>query len=241
GRAAVHRRLAGRAFRALPPLLLPQLRLQPGLRGRRIHQAAAAHRAPGAELARGAPGGGRRRAHAPGRALADRWLALLLPGHAVARHRFPAPARRVLPPRGLAQPGAGALLAAHHHRDDFGGVPDVHPHARRAGWRCPLPGLRRSAPGTRVMFSRRTPDELAANRLAAAIARRRASGQEIVDLTTANPTEVGIEYPVAELGAALAAVAGQPYRPDPRGLVEARGVVADTFAARGVAIDPEQI
>jgi len=91
------------------------------------------------------------------------------------------------------------------------------------------------------MFSRRTPDELAANRLAAAIARRRAAGQEIVDLTTANPTEVGIEYPVVELGAALAAVAGQPYRPDPRGLVEARGVVADTFAARGVAIDPEQI
>ncbi len=91
------------------------------------------------------------------------------------------------------------------------------------------------------MFSRRTPDELAANRLALAIARRRAAGEGIIDLTTSNPTEVGIPYPAAELGAALAAVAGQPYRPDPRGLVEARGVVADTFAARGVAIDPEQI
>jgi aspartate/methionine/tyrosine aminotransferase len=91
------------------------------------------------------------------------------------------------------------------------------------------------------MFSRRTPDELAANRLALAIARRRAAGEEILDLTTSNPTEIGIPYPAAELGAALAAVAGQPYRPDPRGLVEARGVVADTFAARGVAIDPEQI
>lgn len=91
------------------------------------------------------------------------------------------------------------------------------------------------------MFSRRTPDELGANRLAEAIARRRAAGQEIIDLTTSNPTEVGIAYPAPELGAALAAVAGQPYRPDPRGLVEARGAVADTFAARGVALDPEQI
>jgi len=92
-----------------------------------------------------------------------------------------------------------------------------------------------------MMFSRRTPDELSANRLAVAIARRRAAGEEILDLTSSNPTEVGIPYPAAELGAALAAVAGQPYRPDPRGLVEARGAVADRFAARGVAIDPEQI
>jgi hypothetical protein len=67
----------GRPIRPLPPLLLPQLRLQPCLRGRRVHEAAAARRADRAELARRAAGGGGRRAHAPGRAPADRRLALL--------------------------------------------------------------------------------------------------------------------------------------------------------------------
>jgi alanine-synthesizing transaminase len=93
------------------------------------------------------------------------------------------------------------------------------------------------------MFSRRAPgdDELAENRLAAAIERRRAAGGELIDLTSSNPTAVGIEYPREALAAALAAGAGQPYAPDPRGLAAARRAVADLYARRGAPIDPERI
>jgi aspartate/methionine/tyrosine aminotransferase len=91
------------------------------------------------------------------------------------------------------------------------------------------------------MFSQRTPDELAANRLAEAIEGRRAAGLEIIDLTSSNPTEVDIEYPTEALAAALAESAGAPYRPDPRGLLVARQAVAAVFAARGAEAPPEQI
>jgi alanine-synthesizing transaminase len=92
-----------------------------------------------------------------------------------------------------------------------------------------------------MMFSRRTPEELAVNRLAAAVERRRAAGGGLIDLTCSNPTEVGIEYPAAALGEALAAAAGEPYRPDPRGLVSARRAVAALFSARGAEPAPEHI
>ena len=93
------------------------------------------------------------------------------------------------------------------------------------------------------MFSRRAPgdDELAGNRLAAAIERRRAAGGALIDLTSSNPTAVGIEYPLDALGAALAAGAGLPYAPDPRGLATARRAVADLYAGRGAALGPERI
>ncbi len=93
------------------------------------------------------------------------------------------------------------------------------------------------------MFSRRAPgdDELAANRLAAAVERRRAAGGEVVDLTASNPTEVGLAYPTAALAEALAAGAAEPYRPDPRGLPAARRAVAGLFAARGAAPAPEHL
>jgi len=93
------------------------------------------------------------------------------------------------------------------------------------------------------MFSRRTPgdDELSINRLAAAVERRRAAGDAIIDLTSSNPTEVGLDYPTDALAAALAAGAGEPYRPDPRGLLSARRAVAALFAARGARPAPEHI
>ena len=93
------------------------------------------------------------------------------------------------------------------------------------------------------MFSRRAPgdEELAANRLSAAVEARRAAGGALVDLTSANPTEVGIEYPREALAAALAAGAAEPYRPDPRGLPAARRAVADLYARRGAPLGPEQL
>lgn len=93
------------------------------------------------------------------------------------------------------------------------------------------------------MFSRRAPgdDELGPNRLATAIERRRAAGAKLVDLTVSNPTEVGLEVPTGELAAALAAGAGEAYRPDPRGLLSARRAVAAVYAARGADVAPEHL
>lgn len=93
------------------------------------------------------------------------------------------------------------------------------------------------------MFSRRTPGgaDLAANRLTEAALRRRAAGAGLIDLTASNPTEAGIEYPVAALAEALAVAAREPYRPDPRGLLSARRAVAALFAARGAAVAPDHV
>ena len=93
------------------------------------------------------------------------------------------------------------------------------------------------------MFSRRAPGdgELAPNRLAEAVERRRAAGGAIIDLTASNPTAVGLAYPTAALAAALAAGAAEPYRPDPRGLRSARQAVAGILVARGAALAPEQV
>jgi alanine-synthesizing transaminase len=82
-----------------------------------------------------------------------------------------------------------------------------------------------------VSFSSRTPGQLAPNRLATAVAARRAAGLPLLDLTCSNPTEVGLDYPTAELAAALAAGAAAPYRPDPRGLESARVELAGRLGA----------
>ena len=51
--------------------------------------------------------------------------------------------------------------------------------------------------------SARLPSSLASNRLAQAVAARRASGAPLIDLTASNPTSAGFEYP-SDLLAALA-------------------------------------
>lgn len=91
------------------------------------------------------------------------------------------------------------------------------------------------------MFSSRTPLDLTPNPLVEAIARRRASGADLIDLTVSNPTRAGIAYPSERILAALATPASLVYEPDARGMAAARGAVADYYAARGVAVDPERV
>src|SRR5205823_3362620 len=67
--------------------------------------------------------------------------------------------------------------------------------------------------------------DLTPNAISRAVEARRASGQEILDLTEANPTAVGLGPPPAELAAALGEGADR-YRPEPLGLPEARLAVA---------------
>ncbi len=85
------------------------------------------------------------------------------------------------------------------------------------------------------MFSSRVPGELTPNRLSAAIAAHRAAGRPLLDLTSSNPTTIGIHYPEGLL-APLAGSAGRTYRPAPFGLADARQAVAADYARRGISV-----
>lgn len=87
------------------------------------------------------------------------------------------------------------------------------------------------------MFSTRVPD-LSPNALSLAVAARRARGASFIDLTTSNPTAVGIEYPHGVLDA-LTDPRALRYEPQPFGPAPAREAVARQQArgARPVAAD----
>ena len=76
------------------------------------------------------------------------------------------------------------------------------------------------------MFSQRTQWSQTPNAATQALGLRRAQGLPILDLTETNPTRVGLDLPVAQIAAALAEGALQPYDPTPFGLEEARAAVA---------------
>lgn len=93
------------------------------------------------------------------------------------------------------------------------------------------------------MFSQRTNWHLAPNALSRVLEEVRASGQEVLDLATSNPTEAGV-CPDAEtvLGTLVNSEALR-YDPQPRGLLQARQAVCQYYreAHRVFDIDPEQI
>lgn len=90
------------------------------------------------------------------------------------------------------------------------------------------------------MVSRRLPPHRDVNALSHAIARRRAAGAPLIDLTESNPTRVGFRYP-ADLLRGLASEAALRYEPFPFGLPAAREAVAADHARRGVAVDPAHV
>ena len=93
---------------------------------------------------------------------------------------------------------------------------------------------------SRTVFSRRTEWELSPNALTRALASRRAAGGSVVDLTTTNPTEVGLRHPQS-LFAGLVDATSASYEPQALGLRSAREAIADYYRARGSACDPERV
>ncbi|MGA9181654.1 MAG: pyridoxal phosphate-dependent aminotransferase [Candidatus Acidiferrales bacterium] len=91
------------------------------------------------------------------------------------------------------------------------------------------------------MFSERTNWNLDANRLSAALARHRAAGKPLLDLTASNPTECGFKYDGRAILQALANPAALDYLPDAKGLRSAREAVAGYYAARGDAAPVDDI
>lgn len=84
------------------------------------------------------------------------------------------------------------------------------------------------------MFSHRLPSGFTRNAIAEAIARRRAAGLEILDLTESNPTRAGIEYPAGEILAAFQHPDALVYDPASNGSPQARAQIAGLY---GVATD----
>jgi alanine-synthesizing transaminase len=91
------------------------------------------------------------------------------------------------------------------------------------------------------MLSHRVPHDLAPNEWARRLEAKRAAGVPLLDLAETNPTRVGLAGAGAAELAALARPAGARYEPDPRGSAAARAAVAGYHAARGQAIDPNDV
>jgi aspartate/methionine/tyrosine aminotransferase len=90
------------------------------------------------------------------------------------------------------------------------------------------------------MFSRRLPPHGELNALTRALARVRASGAAVVDLTESNPTRAGIAYP-PDLLRGLADETALRYEPHAFGLPSAREAVARDHIRRGISLDPGRI
>jgi aspartate/methionine/tyrosine aminotransferase len=97
------------------------------------------------------------------------------------------------------------------------------------------------------MFASRTNWRLETNCLTRALEEHRRSGKELFDLTASNPTTCGFAYPEREILAALGDPRGLVYRPESKGLLEAREAVAEYYSGHAgffgpsVRIDPEGI
>ena len=97
------------------------------------------------------------------------------------------------------------------------------------------------------MFASRTNWPLDTNRFTRALEEHRRAGREILDLTASNPTACGLDYPAGEILAALADPRALTYRPESKGLLEARQAVADYYAGRAgfsphvSSVDPEHV
>lgn len=90
------------------------------------------------------------------------------------------------------------------------------------------------------MRSSRLPESLVPNRLSTAVARARAAGRSLTDLTESNPTRAALPYP-PDLLAPLASAEALAYDPLPFGREAARQAVAADYARRGVVVASSRI
>ena len=90
------------------------------------------------------------------------------------------------------------------------------------------------------MFSSRLPASIVTNAVSAAVGRVKQTGSVLFDLTETNPTAVGFRYP-PDLLPLLADPAGLSYRPNPRGLDEARQEISAFYRRQAADVAPEHL
>ncbi len=91
------------------------------------------------------------------------------------------------------------------------------------------------------VFSRRLNWDAPANKYLAATAAVRASPGPCYDLSSSNPTGIGLVYPHEAIAQSFARIDDLTYRPEPLGLRVAREAVASGYAARNIRISPDRI
>lgn len=89
-------------------------------------------------------------------------------------------------------------------------------------------------------FSERTAWDLSENPLAIEIARARAEGRALVDLTESNPTRAGLSS-ASQLVALLGHARGATYEPAALGHAAARAAVARYYEERGLSVSPSRV
>ncbi len=92
-----------------------------------------------------------------------------------------------------------------------------------------------------MRWSLRTRWDLAETPWARQLARLRAAGAQLWDLTASNPTSCGLVYDAGSILAPLNAPAALRYEPDPRGLRPARDAVSLYYREHGAAVDADRI
>jgi alanine-synthesizing transaminase len=93
----------------------------------------------------------------------------------------------------------------------------------------------------RSPWSARTQWDLGETPWARELARLRAAGRQLWDLTASNPTACGFSYDAASILEPLNDPKALHYEPNPRGLRFAREAVSGYYRDHGASVDPEQI
>lgn len=70
---------------------------------------------------------------------------------------------------------------------------------------------------------------------------KREAGERLLDLTTANPTEVFADYPHEEIARAFGAIANFRYEPEAFGTRAARQIIADWYADFGIRANADRL
>jgi alanine-synthesizing transaminase len=91
------------------------------------------------------------------------------------------------------------------------------------------------------MFSRRTRWNLETNPFTLAVQEHQRSGRQLLDLSSSNPTRVGLEYDSDAILHSLASADALTYDPQPRGLPAARKAVAEYYRDLDVCLDPDSL
>ncbi|MGD0402001.1 MAG: pyridoxal phosphate-dependent aminotransferase [Candidatus Acidiferrales bacterium] len=91
------------------------------------------------------------------------------------------------------------------------------------------------------MFAGRTNWNLHSNRLSEALAKHRAAGKPLLDLSASNPTECGFDYDRQSILQALSTPESLSYDPEAKGLLSARRAVAEYYSALEIIVPAEDI